>query len=207
VRRLFWTGAAALLGVAALVAIVALVRGDLTETDAKILLSLGLTLGAGSTALAGLALLDRHVLVPLGWIAVSGGVVGYGVLLWSIWHEPADEQVYLTALLLLAVVLLAAVGAVLLRHDTLLPVFGAHVALATLAAAGTLWLIWSESSGPDWFGKLLGVAWILTALAWALIPVLGRRDDAGGGERVVGQGPGLVEVELAEGETLVVRSA
>ena len=37
VRRLFWIGAATLLGLAALVSIVALVRGEFTETDGKIL--------------------------------------------------------------------------------------------------------------------------------------------------------------------------
>jgi hypothetical protein len=41
-------------------------------------------------------------------------------------------------------------------------------------------------------------------LAWFLVPVLGRTSGRAS-ERVVGRGPGSVEVELAEGETLVVR--
>ena len=64
-RRFFWIGAAALLGVAALISIAALVRGEFTDTDGKILATLGITLGAGSTCLAGLALVERRDFVPL----------------------------------------------------------------------------------------------------------------------------------------------
>jgi hypothetical protein len=204
-RRLFWIGAAALLAVAALVAIVALVRGELTETDGKILLTLALTLGAGSTALAGLALLDRGDWVSLGRLAAATGAGGWAVVLWSIWTEPAHEESTPTALLLLAVVLLAAVGRLLLRRTSLLPVLVTHLALSAFATAATIWVIWEEEDPPDWWAKLLGAAWILAGLAWALVPVLGRTSRAGG-ERIVGHGPGRYEVELAEGETLVVRS-
>jgi hypothetical protein len=205
-RRPFWIGAAALRGVAALVAIVALVRGELTETDGKILLTLGLALGAGATALAGLALLDRSEWPPLGGLAVATAVGGFAVVAFSIWKEPAHEESTLTALLLLAVVLLAAVGRLLLRRDSLLSLLAAHLVLSAFATAATVWLIWQDGSPPDWWAKVLGATWILAGLAWALVPVLGRTARAGGGERVVGRGPGRVEVELAEGETLVVRS-
>jgi hypothetical protein len=205
-RRLFWIGAAALLGVAALIAIVALVRGELTETDGKILLTLGLTLGAGATALAGLALLDRRDWAPLGSLAVATGVGGYAVIAFSIWKEPAHEESTLTALLLLAVVLLAAVGRLLLRRAALLPLLLAHLVLSAFATAGTVWLIWDDGPSPaGWWEKLLSAVWILAGLAWALVPVLGRTARAGG-ERVVGRGPGRVEIELVEGETLVVRT-
>ena len=205
-RRLFWTGAAALLGVAALVAIVALLRGELTENDARILATLAVTLGAGSTCLAGLALIDRGQFVGLGWAAVATGRGGYAVIVFGIWSDDVDDdQPFATALLLLAVLLVAAAGRLLLRRAELLPVYGAHLVLSAFATAATLWAIWSDESVPDWWAKLLGVAWILAVLAWALVPVLGRR-SAGGGERVVGRGPGRYVVELAEGETLVVRS-
>ena len=58
--RLFWTGAAALLGAAALVAVAAVLRGDFTETDGKILGILATALLAGGVALAGLALVERR---------------------------------------------------------------------------------------------------------------------------------------------------
>ncbi len=52
-RRGFWIGAAGLLGLAALISIVALVRGEFTETDGKILATLGAAFLAGSLALSG----------------------------------------------------------------------------------------------------------------------------------------------------------
>jgi peptidoglycan/LPS O-acetylase OafA/YrhL len=204
-RRFFWTGAAALLGVAALVAIVALVRGEFTETDGDILATLGITLGAGSTCLAGLALLDRRELVPLGWLAVATGVSAYAVIVWEIWSSFNDDEPWATALLVLGVVLLAAVGRLLLRRSSLEPVYAAHLVLSAFATAVTVWIIWDDGSPPDWWAKVLGTVWILAGLTWALVPVLGRTARPPS-ERVVGRGPCRVEVELAEGETLVVRS-
>ena len=60
-RRLFWIGAAVLLGVAALISIVALLRGEFTETDGKILGTLGAAFLAGSSSLAGLALITAEI--------------------------------------------------------------------------------------------------------------------------------------------------
>ena len=73
-----------------------------------------------------------------------------------------------------------------------------------VTAAVYVWAIHAEPDGDNW-GKALGTLGILTVLAWFLVPVLGRTSGAPPGERVVGRGPGRVEVELAEGETLVVR--
>lgn len=100
-RRLFWIGAAALLAVAALVAIVALVRGELTDTDGMILGTLAITLGAGSVCLAGLALVDRRDFAPLGWAAVAVGLAGYAVIVREIWSHFDGDEPFVTALLLL----------------------------------------------------------------------------------------------------------
>ena len=204
-RRIFWTGAAALLGVAALVALVALLRGEFTDTDFNILASLGITLGAGATALAGLALVERGDLVPLGWAAILVGLGGYVTVLWDIWTEPWDDEATATALLLMAVFLLAATSRLLLQRSSLEPLVLAHFVLSAFATTGTIWLIWDEGPTDDAFAKLLGAVWILAALAWALVPVLGRTSRAAAEERIVGRGPGRIEVDLAEGETLVVR--
>ena len=204
-RRIFWTGAAALLGVAALISIVALLRGEFTDTDGSILGTLGVTLGSGSACLAGLALLDRRELVPLGWLAIATGVGSYAVIVWEIWAGFDDEEPWVTALLVLGVVLLAAVGRLILRRPSLEPLYAAHLVLSAFATAVTVWIIWDDGSPPDWWAKVLGTIWILAGLTWALVPVLGRTARPPS-ERIVGRGPGLVEVELAEGETLVVRS-
>lgn len=203
-RRLFWIGAAALLGVAALVSIVALLRGEFTETDGRILASLGITLGAGAAALAGLALLERNDFVALGWVAVPGALVGYLSVLRDIWTEPWNDRATLTALLLLGALLLATTNRLLLRRSSLEPLVALHLVLSSFSTATTVWLIWDEGPTDDMWEKMIAASWILTALAWTLVPVLGRTSRSAG-ERVVGHGPGRYEVELAEGETLLVR--
>ena len=206
-RRLFWIGAAALLGVAALISIVALGRGEFTDTDWQILGTLAIALGAGSACLAGLALIDRREVVWLGWAAVATGIGAFGVIVHQIWTDFGSDERFGTALLLLGVVLLATTGRLLLRRGTLEPLYAAHLVLSAVATVGTILVIWDDGDTPDSWGKLLGTVWILAALAWFLIPVLGRTSGTTRAERVVGRGPGRVEVELAEGETLIVRGA
>jgi peptidoglycan/LPS O-acetylase OafA/YrhL len=202
-RRLFWTSAAGLLGVAALVSIVALLRGEFTETDGRILGTLGAAFLAGSAALAGLALVERRDLAPLGWAVVAVGVAGFGILTWQVWTEFDSESWSLdTAIVLVAALMLATAR---LLHRRLEWLYRASAALTVLAAAVYVWAAHASPNGDNW-DKALGTLGILTVLAWFLVPVLGRSNAPSVPERVVGHGPGRVEVELAEGETLVVRS-
>ena len=86
-RRIFLLGAAALVSVAALVAIVTVLSGGFGETEGKIFATLATTFAAGSMLLAGLACLGRGVSRPLG---VAGIVLACaGFVLWSaqIWGE------------------------------------------------------------------------------------------------------------------------
>jgi hypothetical protein len=204
-RRLFWIGAAGLLGLAALIAIAALLRGEFTETDGKILGTLGAAFLAGSTSLAGLALVDRRDLVPLGWAVALGGVAGFALLTWQVWTEFDSEAWSLDTVTLLGGGLLLATSRLLLRDRALTWLWRVSAVLTTLASATFVWAIHADPDGDNW-GKALGTLGILTVLAWFLVPVLGRtRSAAASSERVVAEGPGRVEVELAAGETLVVR--
>ena len=205
-RRLFWIGAAGLLGLAALISIVALLRGEFTETDGKILGTLGVAFLGGSASLAGLALLDRRDLVPLGWAVVLGGVVAFCVLTWQVWTDFDSEDLTLDTLLLVVAGLMLATARLLTRRHEWL--FWVSAALTTLTTVVYLAAIHAEPETDDW-GKVLGTLGILTVLAWFLVPVAGRigpDESPRPRERVVGHGPGRVEVELAEGETLVVRT-
>jgi hypothetical protein len=200
-RRLFWIGAAGLLGLAALISIVALLRGDFTETDGKILLSLGAAFLAGSAALAGLALIERRDLVPLGWLVAAVGLVSFAILTWQVWVESSHEELWLDTLI-------AVVGALMLATSRLLHrrlewLWWVSAALTAAMGGVLVWLVHADPSGDDW-GKAVGTLGILTALAWFLVPVLGRVSGRPA-ERVVGRGPGTFEIELAAGETLVVR--
>lgn len=204
-RRLFWIGAACLLGLAALISIVALLRGEFTETDGKILGTLAAAFVAGSLSLAGLALLDRGDLVPLGWAAVLGGVVGFAIFTWQVWSDFDSEDVMADTSLLVAAGLMLTTARLLRRRHTWL--FWLSAGLTTVSAAVFVWALHTEPGGDNW-GKVFGTLGILTVLAWFLVPVAGRIGGEAAApvpERVVGRGPGHFEVELAEGETLVVR--
>lgn len=201
-RRLFWIGAAALLGVAALVSIVALLRGEFTDTDGRILGTLAVGFLAGSTALAGLALIDRSDLVPVGWAVVAVAAVGFVLLTWQVWVEFDGESWSLDTMIVVLAALLVATARLLYRRFEWL--FWASAGLTVVAAAVYVWAVHADPGGDNW-AKFLGTLGILTVLTWFLVPVLGRI-SSGSSERVVGRGPGRVEIELAEGETLVVRT-
>ena len=102
--RTFWLGAAALLVVAALVAIVALLRGELTDTDARILLTLGALFVTGATALAGLALADSDRFTAVGWTVAALAPVEFAALVYWIWSgsegDDVTTRIGITALLL-----------------------------------------------------------------------------------------------------------
>lgn len=204
-RRLFWIGAAGLLGLAALISIVALLRGEFTDTDGRILGTLGAAFLAGSASLAGLALIDRRDLVPLGWAVALAGLVTFGVLTWQVWTEFDEETWSLDAATAAVAALMLATSRLLLRDRRFEWLFWTSAGLTTGTAALYVWAIHADPVGDNW-GKLLGTVGILTVLAWFLVPVLGRASGASPAERIVGRGPGRVEVELADGETLVVRS-
>jgi hypothetical protein len=202
-RRLFWIGAAALLGVAALIAIAALLRGELTPTDGNILFTLAAAFLAGSAALSGLALIERRDIVSLGWIVVVTSAAGFGVLAWQIWTEFDYENWSLDTVTVLVGALMVASARLL--HRGLDWLYWLSAALTAVTATVYVWAIHADPDGDSW-EKALGTLGIVTVLAWFLVPVLGRADGASSSERVVGRGPGRYEVELGDGETLVVRT-
>ena len=202
-RRVFWIGAAALLGVAALVSIVALLRGELTPTDGNILFTLAAAFLAGSAALAGLALIERRDVVLLGWAVVTTSAVGFAILAWQIWTEFDYENWSLDTATALIAALMVATARLLYRGLAWL--YWLSAGLTVVTAAVYVWAIHADPDGSNW-EKALGTLGIVTVLAWFLVPVLGRTGGAAASERVVGRGPGRYEVELADGETLVVRA-
>ena len=202
-RRLFWIGAATLRGAAALISIVALLRGEFTETDAKILGTLGTALLAGSASLAGLALIERRELVPLGWAVAAVSAIGFAVLTWQVWNEFTSENWSLDTITVVVAGLMLATSRLLHRRFAWL--WWTSAGLTSVTATVYVWAIHADPGGDNW-GKALGTIGIVTVLAWFLVPVLGRTSGATPADRVVGRGPGRVEVELAEGETLVIRT-
>lgn len=219
--RIFWIGAAAILVATALVALAAVLRGDFSDTDGRILGTLGAALLAGSAAIAGLALGERGGRL-LGWSTVAVSGPAFAALVYAIWDGVSDgggdswRWGWLGSLALLAA-LIAVSSRLLARGRRVIQLAHAAGVLAVLAAAATAAAIWTEDPG-DTYGRVIAVLWILTGLAYLLVPVLQRFSASGrpaDEERVLAEldgvelvvvrsGPG-VRADLAPGERLLLR--
>ena len=178
--RLFWIGAAVLLGVAALVAVVAVLRGDFTETDGKILATLGTTLAAGGAALAGLALVERRDLAPLGWLVACH-------LARRVRRARRRDRSRLRRRAARPQRLSRARSAAARLDGTLLGtrrtdwVFWVGAALVTASTASTLAGSGASLENEDW-AKVLATGWILVGLRLVPRPCArpSRRPEPGG---------------------------
>jgi hypothetical protein len=217
--RIFWIGAAAILIVAALVGIVGILRGDLGETDAKILGTLGTLLLAGATAIAGYALVERGLLVPFGWAAatVAGGC--FLLVTTAIWKEFDNDlgAWAVRSIVLLVALLLVTTQTLLLRVDSLKGLVGATAVATGLATLFTAVAIGVDEGGDGlWQGA--AIFWIFGILGYLLLPVLQRFRAAGPAEgvgRVLAELDGIqliatragsgIDVRLGPGERLVLK--
>lgn len=225
-QRLFWLGAAAILVVAALVALASVARGDFSDTDGRILGTLAALLLAFATLLSALALADRQAaLRPLAWPVATLAPIGFALALPAIW-TPSDEngggndwRLAWTGILLLIAALVTTTALLLADRSQLRRLAGAAGAPAAAAAGVSIAAVWSRDPG-DGVAKALAALWILSSLAYLLVPVLSRflvPDGEDGGERVLAEldgvalvatrsGPGVaVEGALRRGERLVLR--
>lgn len=220
--RIFWIGAAAILVVAALVALVAVLRGDFSDTDGRILGTLAALFYTGGGLLAGLALVDSRRAAWLGRTLVVVSPLVLAATLRAIWEwvgDGEDEEHWelaWSASIALAAGLMAATSLLLARKLALVRLAWASGALAAAAAALSVVAIWDEDPG-DAMGKVLAALWILAVLAYFLVPVLERflAPAYDTGERLLAEldgvelvatksGPGI-EPRLAAGERLALR--
>lgn len=212
--RVFWIGAAAILVAAALISLVAVLKGSFSDTDAKILGTLAALLYCGAAALAGFALVDRGPAVSLGWAMVGLASLTFLLLAGAIWHPFWGEddstawRLAASGALFLVAGLVATTGLLLTRRPGLQRLAAVAGGLTTVAVCLTLVPIWRDSDPGSTLGKAMAATWILAALAFFLAPVLQRWSSVGdieAGERVLAT---LDDVELVAtrdpGELLVV---
>jgi hypothetical protein len=205
IRRLFWLGAAVLFSVAALVAIAAVLGGSFDETQWKILATCAIVFVAGSTALAGLACIDRGVFRVPGGAAIALGTTSFAVWTGGVWSGMSDETLWklagilgtwtLTALVVTTLRLLAGGGRLM----------AATMAAAVLAAlTGSAMIL--AANGDAW--QLLVVLIILTLLGYLLTPVLRRLSSEAAppprAERLLGT-IGSVDVVAVRGDGRTLR--
>jgi hypothetical protein len=175
IRRLFWLGAAVLFSIAALVAIGAVLGAGFGDTQGRILATCGIAFVCGGAALAGLACIDRRVIQPVGWITVVLGVTSFAVWTGAAWKEDTGDGYWKLAGLLgvwtLAALIVTTLRLLASSQRLLSTVVPATWSATGLAAAVSGEMILGEDDGP-W--KLVVVLVILTALGYALTPVLQR---------------------------------
>jgi hypothetical protein len=181
--RIFWIGAAAILIAAALVALTSVLRGDFSDTDGRILGTLAAALLAGSTVVAGLALVERGGRI-LGWTTIALSPIGFALLAYAIWEfvfdggeEDAWRWGWAGALMLVAA-LIAATARLIARTPTITRLASVSGAFAALASAASIAAIFKEDPG-DAIGRTIAVLWILAGLSFLLVPVLQRFTAAG----------------------------
>ena len=217
--RAFWISAAAILIAAALIALTAVLRGDFSDTDARILGTLAALLLTGATFVSGLVLVDRNGAL-LGRLAALLAFPGFAFLLYGIWDfdfDGGDSWRYgWTGVLLLVTLLLAVTARLLARSPGIIFLAGGTGLLAALASSLSASAVWNSGSGDD-LGQPIVVLWILTVLCYLLVPVLQRftvagapatalrvLDELDGVQLVVTRGEGT-EALLAPGERLLLR--
>lgn len=209
IRRLFWLGAAILFSIAALVAIAAVLGAHFGETQWRILATCGIAFVFGAAALAGLACVDRGLIVPIGWAAVVLGVLSIAVWSGAVWQHDAGDGYWRAAGVLgtwtIAAFIATSLRLVVSSRRVLATVvLATWVAAALAAVVGTSMIV--GRSGHLW--KLELVLVILTALGYGLTPALQRfwtdSSEASESERLLGT-LGNVEILAVRGEGRTVK--
>jgi hypothetical protein len=188
-RRAFLLGAATIVSVAALVAVVTVLNGSFGETEGKIFSTLATTFVAGSMLIAGLACLGRGFSPPLSAAGIGLAIVGF--LLWSAqiwggynsdgyWRLLGILTAWSVALLIMNTTRLMVSSPKLVKR--LYPLTSIGAALAAFVVSVML----IRQQGDGW--QLFAVLLILTLLGETLAPILERYSTAQDrpAERVLG---------------------
>jgi hypothetical protein len=229
-RRIFLLGAATLISVAALGAIVAILGGDFGETEGKFFSTLATAFVAGSAAIAGIACLEHSVSRPFGFLGVGLSLVGF--VLWTdqIWAEHHSEGYWkLLGFILIwtLVTLVVTTTRLMTRSPQLVSTLFPATTVAACGAGLVITLMVLTETGDGW--QLFAVLLVLALLGETLTPILQRfvttPPDEAPTERLLGEIGGAVvvavrgrrgdrsvhlggrEVRLADDERIVIRPA
>src|SRR5262249_21495197 len=190
-RRIFLLGAATIVSIAALVAIAAIVNGDFGDTEGKIFATLATAFVAGSTAIVGIACLERGVSRPFAVLGVL--LATFGFLLWAdqIWDQHDSGGYWKLLGLLLAWALATPAGTttrLMTRSQRVERTLFRATAAAAVGAGLTVSTMILRENGDGW--QLFAVLLVLALLGEALTPIVERysaaTSDQAPRERVLG---------------------
>ena len=174
--RTFWIGAAACVIVAALIALTAVLRGEFSDTDGRILGTMAALLLASATLFSGLVLTDRDNAL-LGRVAVVLAPVGFALLAYALWDFVFDGggdawRYGWTGALVLIAATIAVTSRLLTESPSLTPLAFATGVAGSVAAGSSTYAVWGHES--DSVGKVIATLWIVTVACYLLVPVLER---------------------------------
>jgi hypothetical protein len=177
-RRLLWLGVGISLTALAITAIVALVAGDFGDDFWRTIGTIVTLFVAGSAALAGIELLHRGQLRPLGLFVLATAPVEAGTLLFAIWKESISvtygKGVLMTALILLAGLVVSTLRLIVDLEVTAVAVLYTFVAACTLALVALATpLIWIDDA-PDAALRAMLALIVVVLIGYALTPVVQR---------------------------------
>lgn len=200
-RRIFLLGAATIVSFAALVAIAAILSGGFGDTEGKIFATLATAFVAGSTAIAGLACLERGASRPFGLAGVVLATLGF--ILWAdqIWDQH-DSNGYWKFLGVVAAwtvaVLIVTTTRLMTRSPELLRTLFPATVVAAVGAALVVTRMVLSDTGDGW--QLFAVLLVLAVLGEILTPILQRFVVTPSGdmpsERVLGEIAGAIVVAV-----------
>jgi hypothetical protein len=227
-RRIFLLGAATIVSVAALVAIAAIFNGNFGDTEGKIFATLATAFVAGSTAVAGIACLERSASRVFGTLGIVLSSLGFVLWTEEIWaqHDSTGYWKLLGLLLIWSlVVLIVTTTRLMTRSPQLLRTLYPATAVAAVLAGVVVTIMVLAENGDGW--QFFAVLLVLSVLGVTLTPILQRYvttpPDAMPAERVLGELGGVVvvavrgagrsvrlgdrDVALEDGERVVIRPA
>lgn len=200
-RRIFLLGAATIVSFAALVAIAAILNGDFGDTEGKIFATLATAFVAGSTAIAGVACLERGASRPFGLAGVILATLGF--ILWAdqIWDQHDSDGYWkllgVVAIWTVAILIVTTTRLMTRSPELLRTLFPATVVAAVGAGLVVTRMVLSET-GDGW--QLFAVLLVLAALGEILTPILQRFVVTPPGdlpsERVLGEIAGAIVVAV-----------
>jgi energy-coupling factor transporter transmembrane protein EcfT len=201
-RRIFLLGAATLICVAALGAIVAIVNGDFGDTEGKFFATLATAFVAGSAAIAGIACLERSVARPFGVVGVGLALLGFVLWTEQIWAEHHGDAYWKLLGLILTwtlALLLVTTTRLMTRSPVLLRRLYPATTVAAFGAGLVVSLMVLRENGDGW--QLFAVLLVLALLGEMLTPILQRyvaTPDGAPAERVLGEIAGAVVLAVRE---------
>ena len=188
--RALWALTALAIAGAAVVAIVTVLRGEFGETDGRTVAALASVFLCGSTAIAGLHLLDRGGLPLLAALVLIAAPVELFLFQLGIWKAEfgdgsSNDYIKLVPIMFawtIATIVLATLPLIAFKRRALLTAVPAVGACALVGATIATVLVWRESDSEGW-GKTLAVLAILTVAGYLLTPLGERLTRPQGGKR------------------------